>query len=308
METTNFFKRLLNKVLYFFPAEKQQVITFEQVLLDYIESHRRVNPPKKRTTDKQDSIITNIRRFLRECQPDLAVNEMRVKIMIELKEWLHNPEKLRSCSLSHSARHVEMCVAAMDYALNHELVKHNPIASFKAKRNAKKPIVHLEWDEFIKWAIHDFNNKTFQKVKELFLFSCNTGISHGDINTWTETFDAVKGITWLEGIRAKTGKPYYIPISEPGFELAWAIYKKHGGKLPNIHNAVYNECLKLMAQILDIAKWLTTHSARKTCATLLSQNGMAVPVIALILGHSEQTCRTDYVNSSKKNIELALER
>lgn len=283
---------------------------FLNVLDQYLKDHYMDNPPSMRTKEKHDSLVKNIRAFINQECHDLPVDQMRVKTTKDLKRWLQ--KNLRSCSKSHSARHIELCIAAMSFAHNEEIIPNNPLGSLKAQRDPVKPIIHLEYDELIKWATWNFHNRTMQRAKELYLFQCNTGLSYCDIWTYQELYDPSTGITWLEGFRAKSrrgnhpGKKYHIPISEPGFELAFAIHKKYYGKIPYLHCSVYNEALKHMTEVMDMDKWLTTHTGRKTCATLLSQIGLSVQIIALILANTEQTCRTVYVNTGRKNIEVAL--
>jgi integrase len=74
-------------------------------------------------------------------------------------------------------------------------------------------------------------------------------------------------------------------------------------------NAFYNRELKEIARRLKIRKRLTTHSGRKTFATLQNEAGWSIESIALMLGHNSiKTTETHYIGRTPKRLFDELHR
>lgn len=285
------------------PARKKG---FLECLKDYFNQVAIDRQLSDSTIEKYGYCYQNIERFLNSKNlRDISVNNVTIPLMEELRAWLHNSRK--SCGKTHSSRHLEKCIAGMDYAVRRGWLKYNPISALETGRDKRKPVVHLTSGELTRFIFYNFQNITFQKVQILYVYGCCTGLSYGNLFDYETRIDENDGGLWIEDRRKKVGqKPFYVPISEPGFEIALAIHKAFNGKLPKMENASFNRYLKEMAAILGINKKLTTHTARKTFATLMDQDGFALGVIAAILGNSEEVCRNDYIAPSKKKIEKAM--
>lgn len=103
-------------------------------------------------------------------------------------------------------------------------------------------------------------------VRDLFLFSCYTGISYGDMCRLTaanlET--AEDGTVWIKATREKTNVEFEIPL----LDLPLHIIDKYrdtmpdGKLLPMYGNSELNRGLKLLAAACGIDRKLTFHQAR----------------------------------------------
>lgn len=254
------------------------------------------------TRDKYGYYCQNIKNYLRAKQLDeIECQDVRIPVFEGLRSWLHT--NLKSCGKSHSSRHIEMCISAMDYAVRMEWASHNPLASLETGRDKRKAVVHLDAKELQKFIKHDFKNAAFKRVQILYTFQCATGISYANLYDYQTRLDEESGGLWIEDNRKKVGRtPFYVPLDAPGFEIAKAIHTAFEGHLPHLENASYNRYLKEMAAILNINKRLTTHTARKTFATLMDQEGFSLGVISSILGNSEDVCKKHYIQGSKKKV------
>ncbi len=133
-------------------------------------------------------------------------------------------------------------------------------------------------------------NKMLDKVRDLFVFSCFTGLSFADLKTMTKkALTEHNGCQWIISRRKKTGKPFQIKILEP----AHHILEKYGrNKSPNTpvfgrisHNYLNIKIKQLMA-MCGINKLISFHCARHTFATMALNNGMSLESVGQILGHS----------------------
>lgn len=128
-------------------------------------------------------------------------------------------------------------------------------------------------------------------VRDLFLFSCYTGISYGDMCRLTaanlETAD--DGTVWIKAAREKTNVEFEIPL----LDLPLHIIDKYRDTapdeklLPMYGNAELNRGLKHLAAACDIDRKLTFHMARHTYATEITlSHGVPMETVSRMLGHS----------------------
>ena len=122
-------------------------------------------------------------------------------------------------------------------------------------------------------------------VRDLFLFSCYTGISYGDMCrlTTTNLETAEDGTVWIKAVREKTGMEFEIPL----LDLPLHVIDKYrdimpdGKLLPMYGNAELNKGLKIIAAVCGIDRKLTFHMARHTYATKIAlSHGVPMETVA----------------------------
>ncbi|GGW73530.1 site-specific recombinase XerD [Winogradskyella epiphytica] len=177
---------------------------------------------------------------------------------------------------------------------------------------------HLEWidrDPFVKWKMkYDKTTREFlselelkkleekvfiserlDRVRDLFVFSCYTGISYVDIMSLTtdNLVLYINGGNWIETKRQKTKATVKVPLLDQAFRIIKK-YEDHpitavtGSLLPVITNEKLNVYLKEVANFVGIQKKLTFHMARHTFATTVTlSNGVPIETVSKLLGHSK---------------------
>lgn len=177
---------------------------------------------------------------------------------------------------------------------------------------------HMEWIEkepFVRWKMtFEKTNREFlsdqelklleqkvfvsdrlDRVRDLFVFSCYTGISYVDIMNLT-TDNMVLGIdggNWIMTKRQKTNTSIKVPLLPQALEIINK-YKNHPmtavteSLLPKMSNEKLNSYLKEVANFVGIHKNLTFHMARHTFATTVTlSNGVPIETVSKLLGHSK---------------------
>jgi len=149
-------------------------------------------------------------------------------------------------------------------------------------------------------------------VRDLFLFSCYTGISYGDMCRLTaanlETAD--DGTVWIKAAREKTNVEFEIPL----LDLPLHIIDKYrdttsdGKLLPMYGNSELNKGLKSLATVCGIDRKLTFHSSRHTFATHLGQSGVQLTTIQKLLGHQKLQTTQIYSEVDRKAITNDLKK
>lgn len=300
------------KTLIFSDGKLETVIkpTFINVVREYLDNESRENSLSDSTNKKYHTFKKNVELFLKTRQQiDLPIDKVDITLMVEFKTWLH--KNLKSCSLTHSSKHIETCKRIMDYATLLKHTQFNPISSMKTKRTRAKEVINLEPEELLKIEKAIFVCDEYYLIRDLYLFQCYTGLSYMDLWRYEiekSTIDQLGRkkeillVTCSSG-RGKTGKKYWAELTK----AAKYIHDKYKGDFPKIDNARYNRYLKELMNHIGINKYLTTHTGRKTFATVKDQEGYSMPVIAGMLGNTEQVARTNYVNQSKKKILAEIE-
>ena len=143
-----------------------------------------------------------------------------------------------------------------------------------------------------------------ERVKDLFLFQCFTGLSYGDLwGKWEITSTSAGKV--ITGTRSKNNQSFFIPLESEALELI----QKYNGELPKYVNEVYNRILKEIAACAGIDKRLTTHTARKTYATIMNVRGWSRESVADMLGHtSTRTTEMYYIGRDFARIEMEMKK
>jgi integrase len=138
-----------------------------------------------------------------------------------------------------------------------------------------------------------FPTTRLELIKDLFLFSCFTGLSYADLIALKPS-DLVIGIDreiWINTTRTKTGTLSRIPLLPQALEIIDRYRDDpravNAGKVfPSITNQKVNAYLKEIADCLGIQKELTFHCARHTFATTVTlTNGVPIETVSKMLGH-----------------------
>ena len=139
----------------------------------------------------------------------------------------------------------------------------------------------------------DFPVQRLDQVRDIFLFSCYTGLSYSDVMMLTQKDISIgiDGEQWIFTKRTKTGTASRIPLSP----IARSILEKYshqphimssGILLPKLSNQRLNSYLKEISDICGFNNELTFHCARHTFATTVTlTNGVPIETVGKMLGH-----------------------
>jgi integrase len=159
----------------------------------------------------------------------------------------------------------------------------------------KNKIRYLTADEVRRIEEKKFSSKRLTEIKDVFLFSCYTGLSFSDVAKLTakDIKTEEDGTKWIIQDRTKTKNEATVYL----MPKALAIIKKYkGGEklLPVKSNQRTNEYLKEIQGLCDIDKTLTFHMSRHTCGTILVNNKVPMAFIAKTLGHKDLRTTAQY--------------
>ena len=194
---------------------------------------------------------------------------------------------------------------ALQYAVENNLMSANPF-TFKIKK-VQPDIDTLSWEEYEKLKNLDLSYcKRLEKVKDLFVWSCNTGLSYSDTQLLQPSdFNTnEKGQVYIRKGRNKTGIQYTVVVLPDALEIA----KKYDYQLPSISNQKCNTYLGELEDICHIKVHLTFHKSRHFYARLLlNKYHFSLEVVARCLGHSTTTQTKHYATLFNSTVFDAFE-
>ncbi len=169
----------------------------------------------------------------------------------------------------------------------------DPFINIKANMKVVDKI-YLNQNELDRLGGKDFLNDRLNQVRDIFLFSCFTGLAYADVQKLKRT-EIIRGDDaqlWITTKRQKTDTPSRIPLLPVAVNIL-SRYNDHpacsesGKALPVSSNQKMNAYLKEIAGICGINKELTYHSARHTFATTVTlSNGVPIESVSKMLGHT----------------------
>jgi integrase len=170
-------------------------------------------------------------------------------------------------------------------ALQAGILSVDPYEHLKVKPGSYKTRYALTAQELTQFMEYVPPTDFLQKIKDLFLVQCFTGLAYVDLmGTDFTAAECVNGEYVLNrSLRQKTHTRFIIVLLPP----VLAILRKYDFLLPHLAYDVYNRHLKALAVAAGINKTVTTHIGRHTFATTVALgSGISLEVLAKMLGHT----------------------
>ncbi|MGQ7856773.1 site-specific integrase [Pedobacter sp. WC2501] len=250
---------------------------------------------------------------------DIQLSKIDFKFLTDFGIYLRTktPDKgQRVCTNNTVMKHMERFQKMMGLALRFGWIQRDPFIHFTRKIITKDRDC-LDDNELKLIRDVELYDPVQLVVRDMFIFSCFTGLAYGEISTLTShhiSTDSEGGV-WLIMQRQKTfhstERSFHVPLLPIALELIRK-YKtspeslSRGTIFPTPTNQYTNKNLKLIAEKAGIAKKLTTHIARHTFATTVTlEKGISIESVSHMLGHS--SIRTTQIYSKVKQKKVASE-
>ena len=249
---------------------------------------------------------------------DINLKEINYKFVMDFEYFLKSFKPLdhhKMLSNNGTMKHMERFRKMINVALKNEWMEKDPFKAYKMKFT-KYERGYLTANELERIEKKDFGFERLQYVKDLFVFSCYTGLAYTDTMDLSPAslIRGIDGDHWLITSRQKTGTPVKIPLLPRAKDIIEK-YRNNpkslndGTLFPNISNQRLNGYLKEMADVCGIDKNLTFHLARHTFATTITlSNGVPIESVSKMLGHTKITTTQVYakVIESKLSDDMKL--
>ncbi|MGV1012261.1 MAG: site-specific integrase [Flavobacterium sp.] len=199
---------------------------------------------------------------------------------------------VRKCANNTAVKYIKNFNKIIKLCLANDWLDKNPFSNYKSKVKEVER-VYLSEDEIQNIINKDFKTERLSLVRDIFLFSCFTGLAYIDVKNLTKSHISIgiDGDKWIFTHRQKTetaSKILVLPVTQMIIDK----YENHPQAvnderlLPILSNQKMNAYLKEIAAVCEIEKELTLHIARHTFATTITlTNGVPIESVSKMLGH-----------------------
>lgn len=220
---------------------------------------------------------------------DIDITKIDHAFITDYEFWLRS---VRNCANNTAVKYLKNFNKIIKLCLANDWLDKNPFANYKSKVKEVER-VYLTEAEIQSIIEKDFKTERLSLVRDIFLFSCFTGLAYIDVKNLTKSHISfgIDGEKWIFTHRQKTESASKIPIL-PVTQIIIDKYENHPQcnneykLLPILSNQKMNAYLKEIAGVCEIEKELTFHIARHTFATTVTlTNGVPIESVSKMLGH-----------------------
>ena len=243
---------------------------------------------------------------------DVFLSELNYKFLTDFERFMRSyipKDQKQSCGQNTIMKHIERLRKVVNMAIKNDWLERDPFQKFKPSFT-KTTRQFLTADELANIEMKNFKIPRLQHAKDLFVFSCYTGLAYIDVINLSQQNIArgIDGELWISTSRHKTDVPVRIPL----LPQPMAILEKYKNDpkiqycdklLPVFTNQVLNSYLKEIADLCGITKPLTFHIAQHTFATTITlTNGVPIETVSKLLGHTSIKTTQIYAKVIEKKV------
>ncbi|HEY8400495.1 MAG TPA: phage integrase SAM-like domain-containing protein [Cytophagaceae bacterium] len=302
----------------------------KEVTFDFFDLFEEfINNPgnKTETTIKgYRSCLNNLKKFQEVKKEKITLEKIDLKFYDKFISYLLNEHELPDKSVGMAQDTVGTQIKNLKAFLNH-LIKRGvkieaDLREFKVFKG-KPVIIYLTQEELEQLYLFDIShNERLQKVKDLFILGCSTGLRISDLSRLGK--EHIQGAV-IKMKAHKTGKNVIVPLIYKSDE----ILKKYEYQLPSISDQKFNDYVKELCELANINapvemmefkggkkiyktipkyQLISSHSAVKTFITHCGEKGISAKVVAEITGKTVKVILDHYYGTSEKVIQMEMQR
>jgi integrase len=239
-------------------------------------------------------------------KPDIDITDLNFEFVTEFEFWF---KTIRNCSHNTSVKYISNLKKIINLCLKNGWLQKDPFIGYKMnKREIIREFLTKEEIELVYNKV--FPTNRLNLVKDIFIFSCFTGLCYADIKKLkrSEIVIGIDNQKWISTQRQKTDTVSRIPL----LPIALSIIKKYesnakcineGLLLPIFSNQKMNAYLKEIADLIGVQKQFTFHCARHTFATTVTlTNGVPIESVSKMLGHKNLKTTQHYAKILDKKV------
>ena len=239
---------------------------------------------------------------------DIALAELEQSFIEQFHVYLKTERALKLTSI---CRYLDCLINVVKIAFNDGIMPRNPFASYRYNEPTPER-AFLNEAEILTLQHAALRTKKQRIIRDLFLFSCFTGICYADMKSlvWKQFEQDAHGDWWVTGNRCKTDTQYVVKLLPAALSILER-YREGGAErvfafMPHLNTV--DRSLKRIAVLCGIDKKLTFHCARHTYATTIClMNGVSLETLSKMLGHKRITTTQTYAKVTQPMVDREVE-
>lgn len=298
-------------------VERRSFFDVYDSFLLYQEKNKKVSPD---TIKQYRSFKERIKQFQNKKLKKITLESIDHKFYSEFVDYLELELKMKA---NTAGNHVKILKSFMQWCCDNGF--QNQIKSdykkFK-KPKSESTIIALSLDELNHFWEHEFKNKSLEKVRDIFVFACVTGMRFSDVSR-VSINNIIKEKNCISIYTQKTKEEVEIPL----VHYSKTILEKYNYNLKVISNQKMNDYLKIAAkeagldslrrikevrgretQIIEkpLYSLITFHCGRRSFSTISLEIGMPMNQVMAITGHRSLQSFQRYVTHSKSELVKSM--
>ena len=237
---------------------------------------------------------------------DIAIRKVDIAFINDFDFFLRNS---KNCNNNSTIKYIRNFGKIVKQSYSNGWIDKDPFLNYRGKVKEVER-TYLTEDEIESLLNKEFKIKRLELVRDMFVFSCFTGLAYIDVHNLTKSniIIGIDGEKWIFTHRQKTESASNIPIL-PVTQMIIDKYADHPQAineeklLPILSNQKMNAYLKEIAAVCEIEKELTFHIARHTFATTVTlTNGVPIESVSKMLGHKNLRTTQHYAKVLDKKV------
>ena len=240
---------------------------------------------------------------------DISLKEIKNMFLCDFEIYLLTTV---GCNANTTAKFMQFFKRIIIIARNNGMIAADPFANYKI-HTTKVDRGYLTQEDIEKLLKKQFTIKRLELVRDIFVFSCFTGLAYIDVKNLTdkEIRTSFDGKLWIMTKRQKTNVQSNILL----IDVPKMILDKYKGisidnkSFPILSNQKMNAYLKEIGDVCEIDKNITFHLARHTFATTITlAKGVPIETVSKMLGHTNITTTQIYacITDNKISADMQL--
>ncbi|MCC5940172.1 MAG: site-specific integrase [Balneolaceae bacterium] len=264
------------------------------------------------TYKKYTTCLGHLKDFVKNSfnQAEFSIHRVNLSFIKAFEHYLKT--KSNPCSHNSTLKYISHLKKVIREAIAEEILAKDPYLRYKETYETKAPR-YLADHELQAIEEKQIEIDRIDRVRDMFLFCCYTGLSYSDVEVINKSDIEVDkdGNNWLVVNRQKTNEPSFILLLKKALDIIEKYSNdpetQDGNLLPILSNQKMNAYLKEIADICSIRKNLTFHMARHTFATTVAlENGIPISTIQKILGHKDSRSTQVYAKVTRRKVRLDM--
>ena len=257
-------------------------------------------------------------KMLREWIESKGQKDMPIEAITEdlFKEFRFYLKKKRFTTKTVN-RHLCWLSRLMYRAVSKRIIRYNPFEDATYEKEERK-IRFLQKSDVAKLMALKVNDKEAEQARQMFLFSCFTGLAIADMERlkFSHIQTAADGRRYIRKERQKTKVESVVPLHPIAEEILNRCrenqaVKEEGDALVfprGCSRSVMNSKLSTVGLACGIRQRLSFHMARHTFGTLSLSAGIPIESIAKMMGHASLSSTQIYAQVTDKKISEDMDK
>ncbi|GGE19813.1 MULTISPECIES: site-specific integrase [Bacteroidota] len=263
------------------------------------------------TYNKYKTVFNHLSEFIKERyhRDDMAFRELTGDFIREFDFFLRIDKE---CTHNTVWVYTMPVIALADLAIKKGLIKQNPFEDYEISMQETDRSYLLK-EDVEKLMLLKLSKPKYELVKDLFIFSCFTGLSYIDIKKlkWGNIQSFFDGHQWIISRRKKSDVSSNVRL----LEIPKRIIEKYRGLTRNDYvfpmpsNATCNSHVAKLIKEAEIVteQKVTFHTARHTFATMFLTEGVPLESLSKMMGHKNISTTQIYAKITSQKISKDMD-